>query len=145
MRLSEWCQTVNQHRTVIKDSYIVGFVMRRLKFTLVTLNEFLMNEYHWKKFSDFGGDCWLLKTTSAGAWQNQQNDLCTQWRLRSVWASLLCALRVANGTQIFFMWTAKTLITLCGCPDWSESSLDAHVILLDLSYSSSYCKSGDGG
>ena len=32
---------------------------------------------------------------------------------------------------------AKTLIRLVGCPGWSESSLDAHVILLVLSWGSS--------
>ena len=56
-----------------------------------------------------------------GAWQNQQNYVCTQWRLRSVWASaqsdqsLLCTLWVAN-----FVRTANTLIRLGGCPGWSE-------------------------
>ena len=38
------------------------------------------------------------------------------------------------------MRTAKALIILCGCPAWSESSLDAHVILLVLSCS---CLSGN--
>ena len=33
-------------------------------------------------------------------------------------------------TQAFFMRTAKTLIRLCGCPGWFESSLGAHVTLL---------------
>ena len=27
----------------------------------------------------------------AAAWQNQQNDMCTKWRLRSAWAPLLFA------------------------------------------------------
>ena len=29
-------------------------------------------------------------------------------------------------TQAFFMWTAKTLIRLGGCPGWSESLLGTH-------------------
>ena len=40
-------------------------------------------------------------------------------------------------TQAFFMWTAKTLIRLGGCPGWSESSLGAHAILLVLSWGGS--------
>ena len=36
------------------------------------------------------------------------------------------------------MRTAKTLIRLGGCPDWSESSLGAHAILLVLSWGGSY-------
>ena len=35
-------------------------------------------------------------------------------------------------TQGFFMWTAKALFRLGGCPGWSESLLGAHVILLGL-------------
>ena len=35
------------------------------------------------------------------------------------------------------MWTAKTLISLDGCPGWSKSSLGAHAILLVLSWSGS--------
>ena len=31
-----------------------------------------------------------------------------------------------------FRWTAKTLINLCGCAGWSESSLDAHAVLLEM-------------
>ena len=40
----------------------------------------------------------FLSTKWATSWQNQQNGMCTQWRLRSVWASaqsdqsLRCAL-----------------------------------------------------
>ena len=75
----------------------------------------------------------------AASWQNQQNGMCAQWRLRSAWASaqsnqsLRCAL---NGrTQAFFMRTAKTLIRLGGC--WSESSLGAHAILFVLSWGGS--------
>ena len=70
------------------------------------------------------------KIMSAATWQNQQN-VCAQRRLRSVWASaqsdqsLCCALNGSLKTQDFFMRTAKTLIRLGGCPGWSESSLGA--------------------
>ena len=36
-------------------------------------------------------------------------------------------------TQAFFLRTAKTLIRLDGCSDWSESSVGAHAIVLVLS------------
>ena len=54
----------------------------------------------------------------AVSWQNQQNDMCAQRRLRSAWASVQSAQsfrRALNGqsrTQAFFMRTAKTLIRL---------------------------------
>ena len=71
-------------------------------------------------------------------WQNQQNDLCAQQCLISARAStqsdqsLHCAL---------YGWQSPTAsscgqwrqIRLGGCPGWSESSLDAQVILLVLS------------
>ena len=50
----------------------------------------------------------------ASAWQNQQNGMCTQRRLRSVWTSaqsdqsLRWALNGLLRTQAFFMRTAKT-------------------------------------
>ena len=65
--------------------------------------------------------------------------MCAQRRLRSAWASaqpdqsLRCALNGSLSTQAFFMWTAKPLIRLGGCPGWSASSLGAHAILLVLS------------
>ena len=76
--------------------------------------------------------------------QNQQNDLCAQRRLGSSWASaqsdqsLHSALLGYLSIQCFFMRTAKTLIRLGACPGWSESSLDAHAILLVLSWGGSY-------
>ena len=68
----------------------------------------------------------------------------TEWhvlqrRLRSASAStqsdqsLPCALNRLLKAHCFFVWTAKTLIRLGGCPGWSESSLAAQVILLVLS------------
>ena len=117
----------------------------------------------------------------ASAWQNQQNDLCVQRRLRSAWASnwshadegkqnrlVYCdrciwtaawqnkqndmcaqrrhppsliwvlAVRIETfGPQLPIERTAKTLISLGGCPGWSESSLGAYVILLVLSWDGS--------
>ena len=75
----------------------------------------------------------------AAAWQNQHNDLCTQQRLRSAWAStqsdqsFRSALKERLRTQGFFMRTGKTLIRLGRCPGWSEYSLGTQVILLVLS------------
>ena len=58
-------------------------------------------------------------------WQNQQNGMCAQWRLRSAWADQsLCCLHEESLGHI--ERTAKTLIRLGGCPCWSESSLGAH-------------------
>ena len=84
--------------------------------------------------------CWALLSQTldriiwTGAWQDQQNDMCAQWRLRSAQSdqSLRCALNRKLRTQGFFRRTAKTLIRLDGLirPGWYESSLGAHVILL---------------
>ena len=76
----------------------------------------------------------------AASWQNQQNGMCAQRRLRSAWASaqsdqsLRCAFSWLLRTQSFLVRTAKTQIRLGGCPGWSESSLGAHAILLVLSW-----------
>ena len=58
---------------------------------------------------------WGLVYTAAQ--QNQQNDLCTQRRRRSAWASGC-------------MRTAKTLIRRGRCPAWFESSLGAQIIFI---------------
>ena len=56
----------------------------------------------------------------AAAWQNQQNYLCSQQRLRSPWVSarsdqsLCSALNRLLRAHCFSMWTAKTLIRLIG-------------------------------
>ena len=80
----------------------------------------------------------------ASSWENQQNELCAQRRLRSAWASAqsdqssLSAWRKVGSLAIH--WTqVKILIRLggCGCPGWSESSLGAHAILLVLSWAGS--------
>ena len=52
--------------------------------------------------------------------------------------SLRCALSRKLRTQTVFMRTAKTLIRLDGYPCWSESSLEAHAIVLVLSWGGSY-------
>ena len=66
----------------------------------------------------------------ATAWQNQQNDLCTQQRLSSAWAStksdhsLHCLHEKAFGPWLWLepKWR---LIRQGRCPGWSESSLGA--------------------
>ena len=86
----------------------------------------------------------LLLSTRAAAWQNQQNDLCAQQRLRSARASaqsdqsLRCALYGYLRTQGFFMQTAKTLIRLGGFWGWSEADLSlflgrsGHIVGFDM-------------
>ena len=85
---------------------------------------------------------WLIgmwNSKWAASWQNQQNGMYAQLRLRSAWTSaqsdqsLCCALNGWLRTRAFFMRTAKILIRLGGCPGWFESSLGAHAILLVLS------------
>ena len=67
----------------------------------------------------------------AASWQNQQNGMCAQRRLRSAWASaqsdhsLRCPYEESLGPKLPIQRTAKTLIRLGGCPGWSESSLGA--------------------
>ena len=64
------------------------------------------------------------------AWQNKQNNLCTQQRLRSVWTSaqsdqsLLSAWRSCRSMAILRLHS-KTFIRLGRWPGWSESSLGA--------------------
>ena len=72
----------------------------------------------------------------AVVWQNQQNDLCAQWILRSAWAStqsdkdLCCLHEEAFDPWLLIICTVKILIRLGICLDWSEFSLGAQVILL---------------
>ena len=72
---------------------------------------------------------WFQYENWAAAWQNQQNDLCAQRRLRSAWASAQsdqsqrCPPEAKLGPKLPTERTAKTLIRLGGCPGWSESSL----------------------
>ena len=84
------------------------------------------------------------KVIWATSWQNQQNDMCAQRRLRSAWPSaesdqsFRCPHDETLGPQLPIERTAKTQIRLGGCPGWSESSLGAHVILMVLSCGGSY-------
>ena len=78
----------------------------------------------------------------AATWQSQQSDCAPSedqisMNIPQSDQSLRCALNGYLRTQGFFMWTAKTLIRLGGCPDWSESSLGA-VTLLVLSCGGSF-------
>ena len=92
---------------------------------------------------------WFLKWFKYGkwatAWQNQQNDLCAQRRLRSAWASAQsdqsqrCPPEAKLGPKLPTERRAKTLNRLGGCPGWSESSLGTKVILLVLSWGGSKC------
>ena len=83
----------------------------------------------------------------AASWQNQQNGLCAQRRLRSALASALsdqslrCPYEETLGPQLPTERTAKTLIRLSGCPGWSEPYAGRSVILLVLSWAGSYSES----
>ena len=93
--------------------------------------------------------CWLIATSQKGthiwaaSWQNQQNGLCAQRRLRSAWAfarsdQSLRRARLKTARFLSYPLSAQgRLIRLGECPGWSESSLGALVILLVLSCSSS--------
>ena len=83
----------------------------------------------------------------ATSWQNQQNDLCAQRRLKSAWASaqsdqsLRCPHEETLGHLLHIERTMKTLFTLGGCPGWSECSLCAKLIWLIFSWGgSNYCR-----
>ena len=88
---------------------------------------------------------WFQYENWATAWQNQQNDLCAQRRLRTAWASAqsdqsqCCPPEAKLGPKLPIERTAKTLIRLGECPDWPESSLGTKVILLILSSGGSKC------
>ena len=88
---------------------------------------------------------WFQYENWATAWQNHQNDLCTQRRLRSAWASAQsdqsqrCPPEAKVGPKLPIERTAKTLIRLGGWPGWSESSLGTKVILFVFSWGGSKC------
>ena len=80
-----------------------------------------------------------LKTTKwvifAAEWQNQQNDLCAQQRLRSAWASTqsdqcLRCLHEETLALNYRLSMQQTLMRLGRCPCCSEYLLGAHVVLL---------------
>ena len=104
----------------------------------------LSKTFNW--FSPWGENENVTHDIWATSWQNQQNGMCVQRRLRSAWASaqsdqsLRCALSGSLRTQAFFMRKARTLIRLGGCPGWSKSSLGVHGILLGLSWGGSHSK-----
>ena len=119
------------------------FSVTRKTFSKMIRNVKYSKVLNWSKwfFKESSLICLKLSDIWAVSWQNQQNDCAPSedsdqpghppW----VWSeSLLCSQWVS-----FFMRTAKTLIRLGRCPDWSESSLSAHAILLVLSCSGSYC------
>ena len=67
---------------------------------------------------------------------NKQNGMCVQRRLRSAWASaqsdqsFRCPHEEKLDPYLPIERASKTMITLGGCPGWSESSLGAKIILL---------------
>ena len=98
----------------------VTFVQRFYNPSVIFMNKKCFSWYH------------SLAAIWAASWQNKQNGMCAQRRLRSAWASaqsdqsLRCALNGYVSVLAFFKRTAKTLIRLGGCPGWSESSLGAN-------------------
>ena len=124
--------------------HFVGFVMLRLICGCES-EDLPMLKVFWRHFRNkwrtrtditsrvtahrtHGGNQW------AATWQNQQNDLCTQRRLRSAWAStqsdqsLHCPHEETLGPKLTTeRSTANTLIRLGGCPGWSEPLLGAHL------------------
>ena len=92
---------------------------------------------------------WFQYENWATAWQNQQNDLCAQRRLRlernqprhppSLNQSQRCPPEAKLGPKLPIERTVKTLIRLGGCTGWSESSLGTKFILLVLSWGGSKC------
>ena len=64
----------------------------KIAFTMLISKPFLSNYYNSLNLCF---DCWLVLPSSqrsinmkwVTSWQNQQNGMCAQWRLRSAWAS----------------------------------------------------------
>ena len=73
----------------------------------------------------------------ASTWQNQQNGMCIQRRLRSAWASTQsdqpCRCPHEESFDPNSYPLSAQLIRLGGCPHWSESPLGANATLLVLS------------
>ena len=95
----------------------------------------------WRKFGSLATH-WTHTEDSEQTWRNisVNNRIDMRflgWTFKLTWIkqnlpfstesdqSLRCALNGFLRTQDFFMRSAKTLIRLSGCPDWSESSLGA--------------------
>ena len=73
------------------------------------------------------GQIKVIRTIWAAARQNQQNDLCAQWRLRSAWASpsLIRVFTVSMKTHWalnYLLWAQWRL----WCTGWSESLPGTH-------------------
>ena len=92
-----------------------------------------------KRYTDTESDNW------AASWQNQQNGMCAQRRLRSACASaqsdqsLRCPQEESLGPWLpneCPVWVFA-VCSMGRCPGWSESSLGAHAILLILSWGGS--------
>ena len=76
----------------------------------------------------------------AAVWQNQQNDLCAQWRQISLDirpAFAVCS-KDGQGPKVSSYAQWRRWSDWVECAGWSESSLSTHVILLVLSCSSSF-------
>ena len=99
----------------------------------------------WLKWKQRWATCLSVdfKVKWAAAWQNQQNYLFTQQRLRSAWASaksdqsLCCQHEERLCPYLPIKRTVKTLIRLNGYPGWSVTLLGAQVLLLVLACCSS--------
>ena len=77
-------------------------------------------------------DCSFLKKKGDCTWQNQQNDMCAQRKLRSAWASpsqiRIFAVRMKKPWVLSYPLSApRRLIRLGGCPGWFESLLGAQL------------------
>ena len=100
----------------------------------------------WISFHYLFGNL-ILKIIWATSWQNQQNGMCAQWRLRSAWASVqsdqTLGWRMMKAWALSYPWSAQQrLIRLGWCSGWSESLLGAHATLLVLSLSGSFLSRG---
>ena len=74
----------------------------------------------------------------ATSWQNQQNDLCAQWNLRSAWASAQSdqSLRCPHAETLSYpLCTQRRL--------WSESSLCAEWVAKDPSFLHAHSEDSD--
>ena len=109
----------------------------------ITFTRFLSVRYHMP-LNGSVINALNIENIWATAWQNQQNDLCAQQKLRSAWEStqsdqsLDCVLNEYLRDQGFFMQTVKTLIRLGGCTGWLDSSLGTQVSLFVLSCGRSF-------
>ena len=84
------------------------------------------------RYSAYCPACCFCVSVTLYSWQNQQNGMCAQRRLRSAWArpvwseSSLSTWRKFGSLATHWAHSEDKMIRLGGCPCWSESSLDAH-------------------